>query len=252
MRKLALLLVAAPLALAACGSSSATGVKADAVAYVRQAGTKTADLKSMHMALTEDVTAAGQKITLDGSGDFASNPLRGTFALSTSGGIGSMREVFDGTNVYVNAEALSTHLPAGKTWLKANLAQLGKATHLSLMSQNPKQVLEQLAAGGSVKSLGTETIDGVTTTHYQVSDLEVSKLSMLPKALRNSNATVGPIDVWIGNGDGYVYRLTLSVDATEGGQSASVDLRVDLSKFNEPVHVTIPPESETVGMGPLG
>ena len=36
--------------------------------------------------------------------------------------------------------------------------------------------MQQLEAAGSVKSVGTETIDGVETTHYHVANLDLSKL----------------------------------------------------------------------------
>jgi hypothetical protein len=66
--------------------------------------------------------------------------------------------------------------------------------------------------------------------------------------------TVGPINVWIGKSDGYVYRETVSVSvsATVPAQSGSWGMRVDFSKFNEPVSVSVPPASETADMSSLG
>jgi hypothetical protein len=119
------------------------------------------------------------------------------------------------------------------------------------MSQSPAQMLKQLEGAGSVKSLGTETIDGVQTTHYQLT-IDISKLPQGAKIEALVHPKYGPIDVWIGNDNGYVYRESLSASFSAHGQSASMTMKVDFSKFNEPVTVAIPPASQTVDMSKLG
>jgi hypothetical protein len=254
MRKLTFLLLVAPLALAACGGSSSTQLNVDPVVYVKHAATKTADLKSEHMVMTGTIGAAGQSISLQGHGDFANSPPKGSFTMSLSG-MGqnlAMNEVIEGTTFYVSSPAFAGKLPAGKTWVKADLAQLGKSTGInysSLMSQSPTQILGKLQAAGSVRSLGTETIDGVATTHYQVTKIDISKLPQGGKIQALAHPTYGPVDVWIGNSDGYVYRESLSFSYSVQGQSASMTMRVDLSKFNEAVTATVPPASKTLDIG---
>jgi hypothetical protein len=257
MKKIALLLVVAPLVLAACGGSSKSVVVIDPVAYVKHAAMKTADLKSEHMAMTGNISAAGQTISLTGNGDYTNTPLKGSFAISMSA-IGqnlSMNEVVDGTTFYVSSPMFSSRLPAGKTWVKADLSQLGKSTGLndsSLTSQSPAQMLARLEAAGSVQSLGAETIDGVETTHYRITELDISRLPQGAKIEALAHPTYGPVDVWIGNSDGYVYRESLSASYSVQEQSGSMKARVDFSKFNEPVSVSVPPASETVDMSNLG
>ena len=250
MRKFAILLLAAPLALAACGSSSE--VQADPVAYVKHAAVKTADLKSEHMELTGTIDAGSQTISLQGSGDFANHPAKGSSTLSMSGAGQSfgMKEVEAGNTVYVSFPALMEHLGSNKTWAKVDLAQLSKATHLSFLSQDPAQYFAQLEAAGSVKSLGTETVDGTETTRYQIPNLDLSKLPQVARLAAQAHTKVG-IDVWIGKSDGYVYRESVTVTASEGHQSATFTGRVDFSKFNEPVTVNVPPASETFDMSHL-
>jgi hypothetical protein len=202
------------------------------------------------------VKFAAQSISLQGSGDFANSPPKGSLALSVSG-LGqnlAMQEVLDGTTIYVTSPVLASTLPAGKTWLKADIAHLGKATGInysSLMWQSPAQMLKQLEGAGSVNSLGTETIDGVETTHYQLT-IDFSKLPQGAKIEAFAHPKYGPIDVWVGNDNGYVSRESLSASFSVQGQSASMTMNVDFSKFNELVAVTIPPASQTVDVTKSG
>jgi hypothetical protein len=250
MKKLALVLLVAPLALAACGGGPSGSVSIDPLAYVKKAASKTADLTSEHMVLTGKMSVSGRTISIDGNGDYANKPLKGTFELSIAamGHNIALHEVLDGTTVYVSSPQLLSMLPDGKTWIKADLADLGKSVGMdysSALSQSPSDMMRQLLAAGTVKSLGTETIDGVETTHYQLTNLDLSKLPMGSK-LEQLAPKYGPIDVWIGNADGYVYRESLSLSASVSGKNGSLTMSADFSKFNEDVTVDVPADSDTL------
>ena len=247
MKKFALLLLAAPLVLAACGGGSSNAqVKADPVAYVRHSAQKTAGMPSEHMTMSMTVSVAGQNVAVQGSGDYVNSPPKGTFAMSTSlmGRHVTFSAVEAGTTIYMQSPLFTSQLPYGKTWMKLDL-QKAEAAHgidySSLMSRSPAQTVQQLEAAGAVKSLGTETIDGVQTTHYQVTNLDISKMPQGAKLQALAHPKYGPIDVWIGNEDGYVHRESLSFSYSVMGQSASMSMRVDLSNFGENVNVAIPP-----------
>jgi hypothetical protein len=247
MRTFALLLLVAPLTLAACGSSSNAQVKVDPVAFVKQSAQKTA-ATSEHMAMTLAGSAAGQSFSMHGSGDYVNSPPKGMFTMSMSllGHDFAIHAVQDGTTMYMSSPMMP--LPSGKTWEKLDLGLVGHhfgVNYSSLMSRTPAQALQQLEAAGSVKSLGTEAIGGAETTHYQVTNLDVSKLPQGAKLRELAHLKYGPIDVWIGNTDGYVYRESMSFAWPVDGRSASMTVRVDLSKFGEKVNVTVPPASET-------
>jgi hypothetical protein len=252
MRKHALVLVVAPLALAACGGgSSSMQPKLDPVAYVKHAASKTAAMPSEHMVMSGSVSAGPMAIKMTGSGDFSNTAKQGQMsaAMSLMGRNIRMEEILAGTTIYMQSPMFSSQLPSGKTWMKLDLQKLGQAQGIdfsSLMSQSPAQGLKRLEAAGSVKSLGTETIDGVATTHYQVTNLDISKLPQGTKIEALAHPKYGPIDVWIGKSDGYVYRESMSLTYGMSGQSASMSMTVNLSKFGEAVHVAVPPASETV------
>jgi len=256
MKRFAFVLLAAPLALAACGGGSPNAqVQANPVKAVQQAAHKTA-ATSEHMTMTAKMDMGMMSFSMGGSGDISSSPLKGSFALNMNlfGRSIKMQEVLDGTTIYMGSPLFAADM-GGKKWVKVDLAQLGKIQGLdmtSLMSQNPAQAIEQLEAAGTVTKVGTETIDGDATTHYRVTNLDISKLPEGAKLKALAHPKYGPIDVWIGDANGYVYREKLSMSfhpagsgSAMGGQSMTMTMAVNLSKFGEDVHVTIPPASET-------
>ncbi len=251
MKRSALLLLVAPLVLAACGGSSRAQVKVDPIAYVKHSADKTAALTSEHMTINGTVSAGPENVTMTGSGDFSHTTKQGQMAaaLTLAGQKIRLNEVIDGTTIYMQSPLFSSQLPNGKTWMKVDLQKYGSKLGIdysSLMSASPSSALKELEAAGTVKTVGTETIDGVQTTHYQVTNLDLSKLPQGEKLEALAHPTYGPVDVWIGNKDGYVYRESLSLTESIAGQSTSISMQIDLSKFGEKVNVAIPPASSVL------
>lgn len=248
MTKLMLLALAAPLALAACGGSSGAHVK-DPLATVKRAAQKTADISSEHMTMTMTVSTTGQKVSIEGSGDYLNTPRRGTLStsLSTQGQRAfTIKAVVDGTKIYMRSLLFSQQIPVDKTWAKVDVVKTETARGLSyssLLSLTPAQLLQQFEAAGSAKRIATETIDGVETTRYQVTNLDTSKIPQGAEIPTLAPLKYGPIDVWIGNKDGYVYRESLSITYSVESNTTSTTMRFDLSKFGETVNVTVPPAS---------
>jgi hypothetical protein len=262
MRRFALLLLAAPLALAACGSShraiSSGPHKIDLVAYVKRAATKTADLTSEHIVTSGSMSAAGAKISFDGSGDFANKPERGSFAASFSApapvGTATLDEVIEGGSLYASSSFPFTRLPIGKTWVRYDLGKVGKTIGIDfsgVTSRTPEQALKELEAAGMVTKRGTETIGGVATTHFRVENLNVSKLPEGGKLGALGVVTYGPIDVWIANGNGLIYRETLPFSFTVRGRRVSATTTENFSKFGESIHVTVPRPGQTIDYSEL-
>ncbi len=259
MKNVVLLLVAAPLALAACGGSSSSQVKVDPLAFVKHSAQKTAALPSEHMTMKATIGMGPVSVKLTGSGDFATATKKGqmNLALSVAGQRLPVDEITDGTTIYIKSPIFGSQFSGGKTWTKIDLQKLAgsQATHTkllsSLMSRSPSQALRQLLAAGSVKNVGSETIDGAETTHYQITNLDLSKMPHGAQFQALAHPKYGPINVWIGNKDGYVYRESLSFTYSVAGQSAAMSMRIDLSKFGEKVNVAIPPASKTVDFSNL-
>lgn len=249
MRKIALLLLVAPLALAACEDSSNTKSNGDPLANVQHAAQKTADVSGVHMETTGSLTAGATSVTLTGSGDFDNANKQGqtTVVLKIGAQDVTLAGVIDGTTIYIQSKQFTSRLPSGKTWIKLDLDKAGASqgfNYSSLLAFTPTEALEQLEAADAAKTAGTDTIGGVETTHYQVTNLDTSKLPKAVTAL--GHPKYGPVDVWIGNKDGYVYRESFSLSFPKSGktESTSTSLQLDLSKFGEKVTVTLPPENE--------
>ena len=223
MRRVALVLLVLPIALAACGGSQyGTAERAlTPKASVQQAVTKTSDVTSLRVGLSATGSAGMLSGTVTGKGGFDNVNHRGSFHLDVSE-YGSFDLVVDGKTAYVKAPFLKTFLPAGKTWLKLD----GTNVNAKVVPQDPKQALARLKKLANVQVVGDETIDGVTTTHYH----------------GTARQGGGTFDVWIGKDDGYVRRL----GASQNGQNGNGHVIANFSDFNEPVEVTAPPASETV------
>ena len=160
--------------------------------------------------------------------------------------------------VYVNAPALSAMIPGGQSWVRLDLEQASKSAGFDLnqmiaqAAQSPTDALDLLKTAGSVQTVGTETLDGTQTTHYQAtidlakaagmigSDAQQSVQHMIDQG---GPSTV-PADVWIGD-DGYVRKVTVDDTVGTGTDSATVHLNLGFSNYGTAVNVTAPPSSDT-------
>ena len=74
------------------------------------------------------------------------------------------------------------------------------------MGQTPADVLKQLQRTATpVKTIGTETIDGVETTHYRAA-IDTRKIPAADKFQKLTRSVYKPIDVWV-DGDGRVRQV---------------------------------------------
>ncbi len=143
--------------------------------------------------------------------------------------------IFQFPVIYVNMPLLASKLPAGKTWMKLDLAKLASkagidASQLGSLNQaDPTQFLSYLrASSGAVTTVGSEQIGGEPTTHYRAT-LQLDRvLDRLPDsqraAARSMLERLGtgsiPVDVWVDQ-QGRLRRMQLSI----GGGSAGARRR---------------------------
>lgn len=246
------LLLAAPLALAACGGGkkSSTGTKLTPVAYVRSAAHKTAAATSEHMTVKGSVATRGQLVLLTGGGNFDNATRTGALHLDFNvGGLtGGIDEVIHGSTIYMQSPLFSGSLPKGKTWMKIDLQKALRSQGIdfsTLGSQDPTQTLAQLQRLGTVTEIGSEDVGGVSTTHYR-GHVDVAKLPQGAQIQALTNAKYGPLDIWIGDEDGLVHRMKVSYSvAPSGAAKQAIAFTTDFSDFGKAVAVSIPAESQT-------
>jgi hypothetical protein len=248
--------------LTACGS----GVKST-VDPVAAAATKTADAGGVRADLSVTVTQGGTPLTMTAHGWFGRDEGELVADVSSllgalgggSGGDGSFTARYlteDGDVVmYLQLGSLASMLPGGKQWIRLDVEKAGKAMGFDLSklmggSQNPTESLELLQATGAFSSVGTETLDGVRTTHYRGTiDLDKAAAARgLPSDMIERLRQLGapeqyPADVWIDD-SGYIRRFETTYAATAAGKTTSMKMRMDLSDYGMTVAVSAPPDDE--------
>lgn len=263
-------LAAAASLTAACGGGAGNALQSVASAATKTAGTQSA---KFHMDLSETVGPIGPlHFTADGVSDNASHSADMTMDLSSiatlagqAGGADQWKAhlILDGSGsspvLYLQLPALDKYLN-GKTWVKADLAAMAQKAGTSITqllqtagNQDPTKALQMLESVGNVTKVGTETIDGVDTTHYS-GTIDVKKVAALlgaqAKALDQAKVTSIPIDVWIGS-DGLVRRMHEHLTYGANGANATTDLTVDLSDFGVKTSIQAPPADQTVDVSTL-
>ena len=171
----------------------------------------------------------------------------------------------------VTSDALYLKLPAlgtvtSKPWIKISGSELrkGPGAVIGQMLQgfqnaNPLAQTSMLTASKDLREVGTQTINGVQTTHYTGSYTIAAAIAKLPSALRSLS---GPVlksmgiktvhfDTWI---DGQ-HQLRKIV-TREAGRGVRITSTVLITAINQPVSIKLPPPSQVAaapaGLGGLG
>jgi hypothetical protein len=256
-RFLPVLLACAVLPFAAgCGAEKSVQNAVDPVA---EAATKTADAGTVQLAMTGKITAAGQEIPIDGKGAFDLKGKKGHLEVTTSvpgQGQVSIDELMDGLVLYMRSDALTSSLPGGKHWIKLDLQALGKKQGVDLgqLQQlgggtDPTQFLSYLKKAGQVEKVGSETINGVATTHYRAT-IDLDKLADSVRQLEQlTGQKTLPTDIWI-DSQGRARRQAISYSAKQPVPT-SMQMTIDYEKFGVPVDVQKPDDGDTVDLASL-
>jgi hypothetical protein len=288
LRRWSVLLVVgvASVVLAACGSSSG-GSSESASNLLKQTFTGSHAVSSGNLSFRLTLSPAGSStlkgpIALSFGGPFQS---RGTGKLPASnfnisfgalGQSGSIAILSTGTAGYVTVQGTSFQLPAASFQkLESSFSQLSSSPaggsgsgSLSKLGIDPLHWLINPSV------VGTENVGGAQTTHIRAgvnvaallgdvdtflqkaSSLGVSGTSSLPTTIPQATKTriAGEVknptvDVWTGNGDKTLRKLSLNLTVPVSGQvssslgglnSAGIGLSVQYANLNQPQTITPP------------
>jgi hypothetical protein len=165
---------------------------------------------------------------------------------------GGMHEIVTDQSIYLKMALLAQELH--KPWVKISFSQLQQGTGINIsqltqqvQGNNPLVQTQMLAAAKDVRAVGTQTIDGVSTTHYTgsypmsagLAKLPASVRAMAQKGLRTLGVKTVHFNVWI---DGQ--HLTRKIVVTETGGVETVKVTMQVTSLNQPVSVTLPPASQ--------
>lgn len=248
----------------ASGATAATGAAVaapTATAVVQAAMLKAVDRRTVSV----QVSLAGSPSAVATGAVSLASPLRARLDVSAAG-LGPAEVMVDHGTVYLKFAALAA-LAGGKPWLSASVTELR-----SIAASLPGATGQRLAAAGGLSGLsgadllttlasvpsavrvGSDTTDGVATTHYRaterLADLAARAAAaghQLPEQLRARLASGGAVtvDTWV-DSTGLPRRVSVAVSgglATDSRVPRSVDIR--FADFG--ASVGAPPPADQVG-----
>jgi hypothetical protein len=288
-RWIVLLLAAlSSVALAACGSSSGGGSSsASASTLLKQTFTGSHAISSGSVSVSATVTPTGSStlkgpITVSFGGPFQSHGAgklpSSNFSISVSalGQSGSIGILSTGTAGYVTLQGNSYRLPpATFQKLESSFSQVTASTGASSGSGSLSKLgIDPLHWLVNPSVVGSATVGGVQTTHVhatinvaallgdltgilqKASSLGVSGASRIPTTIPQATRTriAGEVknptvDVWTGNSDKTLRRLTINLTVPVSGQasgllggltSATIALTIQYSDLNQPQTIAAP------------
>jgi hypothetical protein len=239
------------------GSTSVPMVSvADAMSATSQATQK---YTSVSMKMTEQLTAQGKSGDVTGDGRVSWSPLAMdmTMNVSASGGVaaGTMHMMMSGTTMYMGMSGKAAF--QGKHWMKMDFSKdpaLAAALNKS-NGQDPSTQVKLFISSGDIKRVGTETVDGVSATHYS-GTVDLAKLAAQQdpklKSLIEQDSKLGistmNVDLWV-NDQNLPVRIR---EATPASSSVPLTATIDYTDYSTtPVTVTPPPASDTLDMSSM-
>lgn len=135
---------------------------------------------------------------------------------------------------------------SGDMWMKVpedQMSQYESTTDSTDVSAKLQEVQDSIK---QVESLGTETVDGVQTTHYRFS-IDGSALSKLTGADGEIDAETFTYDIWLDDAD-LVRRVSMDLKATIDGKSVPLKVDGKMSHYNEPVDIKAPAKDQIMDM----
>ncbi|MEU0213317.1 DUF1396 domain-containing protein [Streptomyces canus] len=169
--------------------------------------------------------------------------------------------------MYIGGNAELAKEMDGKKWMKFDLSGLDKDGGLGATApgagqadQNPASMSSFLNGAKDVKKVGTETVDGVKTTHY-AGDVTLAELKA---SYKNADKSVREqreksteqleklgldkftMDMWV-DGEDHAKQFRMQGDADKG----KFDMTFTFLDYNKPVTVTAPPAKDTADLAEM-
>jgi len=262
----AALAVAAPLA-AAGGTGGGTDL--ERIAQSGQALVRAGSARFTGQVSITGSAKSDANIELSGAFDFKDRSGQFNINAAALGAAGSsgritLRLVHDVAYLSVGSfrRLTSGSLPPeleNKQWIKIDLNSLG-ASAGGLQQANPASSLDFLRGTTSnVENLGSQPVNGVPATHYQVQIDLTKALEQVPASERSQlQATIGtlggaallPADVWL-DAQGRPVKFSFAATVQQGSTPVHLAETFQYSHFGTPVSTPVPPASQVVDLTQL-
>jgi hypothetical protein len=250
MRRVALL---AALVFAAAGCGGGGSGSGDPLARAAAKTSRAGSVKA-------DFVIAGSSLDGTGSGVF-DNDKRGTgkltIAVRSQGQPVTVDTIVLGSVLYMRSDVFrQAGLPAGKEWVRLDLAKLAQQQGVdlgSLVASNPSPsggLAYLRGSGGEVEKVGGEKVEGVDTTHYRSTiDLERAAERATGRSRESIRRVISvsgvkriPVEAWIDH-EGYVRKM---VYTEHSSRRQSSKITMELHDFGPHVSIASPPSSTVI------
>ncbi|RPF35573.1 DUF1396 domain-containing protein [Streptomyces sp. TLI_185] len=247
-------------------SDSAESPAMTPAAAIAKAAKNSEDIKSAHYRMTGQVPGAG-RISADAAVSIKPLAMSMKMTAQNQATKGPVEIRLVGKAMYIGGNAAMAKEMDGKSWIKLDMSALGGGKGLNAdqlgagqADQNPAANSTFLTGSKNVKKVGTETVDGVKTTHYEgkvtVADLKASLKDKNKTVREQREKALGQyeklgvdsftMDAWI-DGDDHTKRFRMRGEADKG----PLDLMITFLDINQPVKVTAPPAKDTADLAEM-
>ncbi|MFD7405618.1 DUF1396 domain-containing protein [Streptomyces sp. NPDC059866] len=247
-----------------CGTEQAPAMTP--AAAVAKAAEKTEDITSLRYRMKGEVPGDGR---VEAEAAMSMKPQAMSMKITMPDdpemtGPVEMRLV--GKALYLGGESMAEEMD-GKSWMKIDASELGGghslgsgASGLDQADRNPAAESAFLTGSDDVEEVGTETVDGVETTHYKgtitldemrdsLKDEDKKTRELREKSLEqyeDMGVDELTMDMWV-DGDDHTKQFRMQGDADKG----RLDMTVTFLDYNEPVTVQAPPAKETLDLAEM-
>lgn len=234
-------------------------------AAVAKAAKQTEDITSLRYRMAGELPGEG-RVRVEAA--MSVQPQAMSMKMTSTKTDGTVQLRIVGKALYINGGAGTAKEMGGKSWLKLGTSALGgvandlsaNMTSAAGADKSPAAEAAFLAGAKDVKKVGTETVDGVRTTHYvgkvTLDDVKAAAKSEDKAAGERREKSVEQyeklgvdaltMDMWV-DGDDHAKQFRMRGEADKG----PLDMTVTFLDVNEPVTVTAPPAKDTTDLAEL-
>lgn len=245
------------------GDPPRTADSDEPLALVLAASDHALEADSMHMTFELTVEAAGEEIRGSGEADasFDGEPRQHmTFRYDSLPGLPDgveMEMIVDGSTMFMRVEGMDGLGAFPTEWVSVDLSEAvpGFEDLMALGGgrSDPSNAFGYLQGAEEASELGTETIGGIDTTHYEVTVDVADAVAEVPADLRREmrlvlrqfraqfGTTTMPFEVWV-DADGMLRRLRYRMESDINPAGAfSMEMTMDVTEYGNDFELQRPP-----------
>lgn len=249
-----------------CGKEDSQSPEMTPAAAVAKAAKNSEEINSLHYRLTGKTPEEG-RIKAE-----AEMQMKPTLAMSMKmtaldqGAEGTAEIRLVDKAMYIGGGPEAAKEMDGKRWIKFDLSGTGVDEQMNQMGsasqadKNPATESTFLTGAKDVEKVGTETVEGVKTTHYKgtvtladlektIGDEDAATREKRQKSLEQyekMGVDKLTMDMWV-DGDDRTKQFRMRADADKG----PLDMTFTFLGVNEPVKVTAPPAAEVADLAEM-